>query len=152
MLRLNGVRLKEPKPAIRSSVYVELALWQRSCAVLMNLVEFMTEQHNHTSNILSGMAELFEENRKQRAAELAGLHDRLSYLSRQVEAMRATHSRNLEALSDRMHERTELSEKRYTEIMTEINSLKERIGDLEKLVYEMANHLPQPTEASSEQQ
>jgi chromosome segregation ATPase len=112
----------------------------------MNLVDYLMAQQDLKTDLISGMAELFEENRKQRAAELAGLHDRLSYLSRQVEAMRATHSRNLEALSDRMHERTELSEKRYTQIMMEINSLKERIGDLEKLVYEMANHLPQSTE------
>ena len=140
------------------SVYLELAMWQRSCAVLMNLVEWsMAEQHNQTTaNILTGVRELFEENRKHRVAELAPIHDRISYIAQQVEEMRATHAGNLERLSDRMHEMREVHageyRKQYTQLVMELEGLKERLSDLEKLVYEMANYLPQPTEASSEQQ
>lgn len=134
--------------------------WLRvAVSTLIDLTHWLMTEHDNApdlaSRILGGMAELLKEHGSNRDAQLAGIQQQVSYVSRQVEEMRRTHASNLERLSDRMYDRAATSDGRYTEFVTRMQDAEARltviegeIADLKVLIYDIANHLPKPDEAT----
>ena len=152
---------------VRKLLIDERAWLRMAVATLIDLTHWlMTEQENQQSSeqrILQGMADLLKDNSTDRHHQFAeiltsqrAIEGRVSYLSRQVEDMRRNMAGNIEHLSDRMHERGETSDTRYTEFVTRIQDAEARltfveteIADLKTLMYDIANHLPSPDEATN---
>lgn len=101
----------------------------------------MTELDNRQASeqrILDGMANLLQAHSQDRRDQLAAmlviqhkLDQRVEYLAATLEDMRRNQAGNLERLSDRLHERNQLGDQRYTEFVTRIQDCEARMAVLE---------------------
>jgi hypothetical protein len=145
---------------VRDLIIDERAWLRLAVSTLIDLSTFLMTAHDNETDvvqrILGGMAELLKEHGNTRDAQLAGIQQQVSHVSRQVEEMRRTHAGNLERLSDRMYERAQTGDNRYTEFSTRMQDAEARltliegeIADLKAFIYDIAEHLPKPDEAVS---
>lgn len=88
--------------------------------------------------ILKGMADLLKEYSDDRHQQLAAiiatqrsLEHRVAHLAGTLEDMRRSMAGNLERLSDRMYERSDIGDKRYEEYSMRIQDVLVRIAILE---------------------